>query len=489
MWGFDTFTGPTLTIQAVPGGGWHILKTPTTPENLIAGQPNHLEITSSGTACIQSIGLEPGGQKVEWKLDEKDGKPSPMEAKTETKPEDKDKDKKDAKPDEKAEAKPASDQTAQPEKPVIPPATASSAPQAIHPVDLTLNLQHAATPGSIQLAILQFGQKTPDQLGTKTFAEPARIESVQYHSGDATLQLNGTGLDEVKQVAVKNSTFIPPPPPAPDADLKSDAKPPTSMTMVLAQGSATLSAKPDEKLQAKIQLNDGRTLDSGTAALPPRPSITILSRRVASAAPSPIALSSPTEVPLGSQLLFFLKSKLNFPRSEQIEIANADLSLTTRLNLKENTLVMQDSHTVLATFDPLKLFGPSSFGPFRLRPIAPDGTEGEWQALATIVRLPTLTQLSCGGTATPTCLLSGQSLYLIDSIATTQPFDNPTPVPEGFVDTTLSIPHPIGPTFYLRLRDDPATIQQVTLAITPTAPAAALPTKTAQTHPTRDPSR
>ena len=140
---------------------------------------------------------------------------------------------------------------------------------------------------------------------------------------------------------------------------------------------------------------------------------------------------------------------------------------------------MQDSHTVLATFDPLKLFGPSSFGPFRLRPITPDGTEGEWQSLATIVRLPTLTQLSCGPGPSATCLLTGQSLYLIDSIAPTQPFTNPIQVPEGFVDTTLNIPHPAGPTFYLRLRDDPTAIQPVTLPITPTpAPTA----HTAQAH-------
>ncbi len=432
-WGFDSFTGPTLTVQATPGGEWHIVRTPTTPENLIAGQPNHLEIASTGTSCIDHIGLEPGGQKVDWKLDEQ------TEVKVETPPE--------PKPNGKAEPK-------------TRPETAS-----VHPVDLTLNLQHAATPGSIQLAIQQFGSKTPDQLGTKSFAEPAKIESVQYHSGDSSVAITGSGLEEVKQLTLKGAAFLPAPPPE-----SPGPKPPTTLTLALAQAVPVPATRPDEKLQASIQLNDGRTLESATFALAPRPSIAILSRRTTNATASPISLASATEIPLGAQLVFFLKSKSNFPRTEQIEIANADGSLSTRLSLKdkETPLVLQDAHTVLATFDPLKLFGPSSFGPFRLRPITADGAEGEWQPLATIVRLPTLTQLTCTQTQTESCMLTGQSLYLIDSIATTADFKDATPVPEGFVDTTLAIPHPTSPTFYLKLRDDPATIQAVTLPPTPT---------------------
>ncbi len=443
MWGFDSFTGPTLSIQATPGGGWHILKTPTTPENLIAGQPNHLEIASTGTACIQSVGLEPGNQKVDWKVDEKTDVHASVQEQV--------------KPDAKPEAK-----------------TDQKSDQPIHPVDLTLNLQHAATPGSIQLAIQQFGQHTPDQLGTKTFAEPAKIESVQYHSGDSTIILTGSGLEEVKLVTLKDASFQPPASPP-------DAKSATSLTLALAQGANPPAVQPNEKLSPRVQLNDGRSLDTSTLALQPRPTISILSRRVASAAASPIALSSPSEVPLGAQFLFFLKSKSNFPRSEKIEIANADSSLSTYLNLKDGTLVLQDSHTVLATFDPLKLFGPSSFGPFRLRPITPDGAEGEWQPLATVVRLPTLTGLTCPSAATDPCTLAGQALYLVDSVAATQPFTDPTQVPEGFVDTTLSIPHPKGPTFYLRLRDDPTTVQPVTLPPTPTQ-SSSTSTRTSQTH-------
>jgi len=42
-------------------------------------------------------------------------------------------------------------------------------------------------------------------------------------------------------------------------------------------------------------------------------------------------------------------------------------------------------------------------------------------------------------------------------------FANPVAVPEGFVEDALAIPPPKGKTLYIRLRDDPATIDTVTL--------------------------
>jgi hypothetical protein len=99
------------------------------------------------------------------------------------------------------------------------------------------------------------------------------------------------------------------------------------------------------------------------------------------------------------------------------------------------------------------------------------------------VRLPTLTDLHCPtGTGAASaavakqqpCQLTGSALYLIDSIAPDAAFANPVPVPEGFVDSTLSIPHPevaakvpasTPATFYIRLRDDPTVADAVTLPI------------------------
>ncbi len=350
------------------------------------------------------------------------------------------------------------------------PAPDPAAPKVatVEPVDLTLNLQHAATPGSIHLAIQQFGQSSPDQLGTRTFSEPAKIEALHLYAGDTTATLTGTSLDQVQTLTIPPSKTSPSPRNAP--------KPAASSTLTLAEpkDSKPLALKPGDKLSAEVHLNDGRTLAVSTTVLPPRPVVTLLSSRITPAPPSPIQLAGPADLPLGARLTFFLKSKTPFPRTEQIELANSDESLHTTLSVAAGTLVLQDAHTVFATFDPLKTFGPSTFGPFRLRALAPasaaePATPGDWLPLATIVRLPTLTSLGCPVDPTLPCQLTGSDLYLIDSIALTPTAPVSMSVPEGFVDTTLSLPHPTSgsqnATFYLRLRDDPATLQPVTLDI------------------------
>ncbi len=231
--------------------------------------------------------------------------------------------------------------------------------------------------------------------------------------------------------------------------------------------------KPDEKLTAQAHLEDGRTLDIASIVLPPRPSVTYLSSRIAStsnlATPSPIQIATSADLPLGDQLLFFLKSRASFPRAAKIEIASLDDSLQTALTIAAGTLVLQDAHTILATFDPLKAFGPSTFGPFHLRAVDPAGTPGEWLPLTTIVRLPTLTGLHCPAAPAAPCQLEGSALYLIEVVSADSSFTTPTSVPEGFVDSSLAMPRPSLSngiaTFYLKLRDDPATPHQVTLPV------------------------
>jgi hypothetical protein len=457
-WGFDRYTGPTLPLENVPGQGWRIATSSDTPAVLIAGQPNHLQLAATGTACVQSISLEPADAKVEWKLT-----PPPPPLKT-----------------------PVSAETPSSAAPVIPP---------VRPIEVTLNLQKAATPGSIRLAIQQFGQKEPDQLGTKSFAEPAKIEALHLHAGDRTVVLKGDSLNQVKDVTFKDLTWTPQPlDPTPQTAPSSEASSASTLTLTLPKDAKPPTLKPNEKINAEVHLEDGRTLQTSTFVLPARPEISILTRRVNLPTPSPIQLASLEDLPLGAQLTFFLKSKDKFPRNEQIEIASKDSAdstapsdppLEVKLSIAAGTLILQDNHTILATFDPLKTFGPSTFGQFHLRAVSADGTPGEWLPLATIVRLPILTDLHCptGPAAKDqSCLLSGSALYLIQSISTDPDFTDQTPVPEGFVDTTLAIPHPVAEinatprptprsapaaTFYIRLRDDPTPADPVTLAIEP----------------------
>jgi hypothetical protein len=449
-WGFDRYIGPTLALQNVPGQGWRVVTSPETPAVLIAGQPNHLQITATGTACVESIALVPGDTKLDWKVQPPPASPkNPLAAE-------------------------------------LPP-TPSPAIPTVRPIELTLNLQHSTTPGAIHLAIQQFGQKEPDELGTKTFAEPAKIESLHIHAGDLTAVLTGNSLDQVKDLTLKSDK--------PDKSDKNDLvwtpEPASSsgetskntLILTLPTNATPPPLKANEKIDAEVHLQDGRTLQTSTFVLPARPDVTLLSRRVVLPQPSPIQLAAPEDLPLGAQLTFFLKSKEKFQRNEQIEIVSkdngdpstqSDPPLKTTLSISAGTLVLEDNHTILANFDPLKTFGPSTFGQFRLRAVAADGTNGEWIPLATIVRLPTLTELHCPAAITQSCLLSGTGLYLIDSISLDPDFTHPTPVPDGFVDTTLAIPHPALPakmapntsvTFYIRLRDDPIQANAVTLPI------------------------
>ena len=465
-WGFDHYTGPTLPLQNVPGQGWKIVTSPETPEVLIAGQPNHLQLTATGTACVESIALEPGETRVDWKLPPAPASPtSPVTA----------------------EGPPTA-------APVIPP---------VRPIEVTLNLQKATTPGDVHLAIQQFGEKQPDQLGTKSFAEPAKIESFRIHAGDLTAALTGNSLDQVKSLTFsaggKDLIFTPTEQGPGDAG----ETPKNTLALALPKDTKAPNLKVNEKIVATVHLQDGRVLQTSTLVMPSRPSITILSRRVSQPQPSPIQLNSPQDLPLGAQLTFFLKSQEKFPRNGQVEIASKDVGdvagsnqpdtpLKTTLSIAAGTLVMQDSHTILATFDPLKTFGPSTFGQFHVRAIAADGTHGEWLPLATIVRLPTLTELHCPAVKDQVCQLSGSALYLIDSIATDAAFTTPTAVPEGFVDAMVSMPRPqvasnahqAPATFYIRLRDDPTASDTVTLPLQVEPPPAGAKPKTASPAPT-----
>ena len=457
MWGFDHFDGPSVALQQVPGSGWRIVPASgkESPDTLIVGQPNHLKLIATGTACVQSIALQPGDAKVDWKLNA---------------------------PPKSSDTPPAPKPSPNAAPVVIPPKT--------EPIDLTLSLAHDTAPGSIHLAIHQFGEADPDIVAATAFVEPARIETLLLHAGDSSATLTGTSLDQVKSLTLKDLTYTPL---ASASSIEAD-KSGKALTLALAKNTTPPALKPNDRLTAEVHLRDGRTLPISTLILAPRPAVTILSRHVAKTPPSPIALAKNDDLALGSELDFFLKSRSPFPRTGKIEIASDSPgdpsaqptdSLHTTLSVAAGSLVLQDAHTILATFDPLKTFGPSTFGPFHLRPIAADGTVGEWLPLATIVRLPTLTSLTCPADATAPCTLAGSGLYLIDAVSLDSAFTNPTKVPEGFVDTTLAIPHPGATTssavFYLRLRDDPSAAQQVTLNIQPDTP----PPPPAHTHSSR----
>ncbi len=420
-WGFDTFTGPVLNLQDIPGKDWKVVAGDT----LIAGQENRLSLTSTGTACIEKITVDAAGKPVEaqWK----------------------------------PEARPAS-------------------------VEVSASLK-SVNPGALHLSIHQYGDPTPDTVATKTYSEPATLKSLDLHAGDPYAKLTGTSLYQVQQLTLANLAFTPSPDTA-DATTTTPDPAPSSNSLRLALPPNTPAPKlhPGEHLTASFSLKDGRTLTLPVTVAPQRPSVTLLSKTIVQSGTSSIHLADQDDLPVNEQLVFSLKSADPFPRTGKLEIANADETLHTTLTVASGNLILQNPHTLLVTLDPLSAFGTSAFGPLRLRAVAPDGTAGDWLPLVTLVRLPTLKDLHCPPDATQPCILSGSALYLIDSVATDPSFTDPTAVPEGFVGDTLTLPHPANPKtgFYLRLRDDPSATNSVTLPILPQTP-----TTTSQTTPTK----
>jgi hypothetical protein len=110
--------------------------------------------------------------------------------------------------------------------------------------------------------------------------------------------------------------------------------------------------------------------------------------------------------------------------------------------------------------------------------VSAEGITGDWMHLGTLVRLPGFKELRCPHATAKTCTLTGSNLFLLSSVAATPEFENVSEVPPEFTGTQLSVPHPANGTLYLRLRDDPGTVQTLTLPVTQstsTAPQAAQP--------------
>jgi hypothetical protein len=227
-----------------------------------------------------------------------------------------------------------------------------------------------------------------------------------------------------------------------------------------------------------VELKDGRMLRAPVTVAPPRPQVALLSRGVQednAATPSPVQLSNADDLPLDGRLVFFLKSTVpaRFPRNEKVELAAVDGSFDTELSLADGSLMLEDARTAMGNFEPLNRLGASAFGPIHVRALSAEGAAGDWLPLGTLVRLPGFKELRCPHAAARPCLLTGSNLFLVASMAATPDFDNPTDVPPEFTGTQLTVPHPANGTLYLKLRDDPASVQTLSLPVTLVAPVAA----------------
>jgi hypothetical protein len=333
-----------------------------------------------------------------------------------------------------------------------------------------------AVPGPVTLEIFQFGLEKPDKLILETYAEAASLDRLTISAGDPEAVLKGTRLDEVAKAALEGIKWTP-------ATLN---RVQDSDRLAMKADSSTAGLEPGKSYFASVQLRDGRQLKVPVTVDPPRPQVTLLSKGLQeepSTTPSPVHLSSSEDLPIDERLVFFLKSlvPVNFPRNESVEVASVDGSFRTELTLADGSLVLEDAKTAEGVVEPLARFGSSAFGPLRARVLSTGGVTGDWVPLGTLVRLPGFKELRCPRAAAKPCMLTGTNLFLASSFAASPEFENAADVPPDFTGTQLPVPHPVNGVLYLKLRDDPATVQTLTLPVVPATPQSGSQVTSAQT--------
>jgi len=327
-------------------------------------------------------------------------------------------------------------------------------------LEVQLPLQHEHS-GQLELKVGQFGLSQPDIITVPTYSEAAHLEHFKIYSGDQQGVLAGTHLEQVSCLELEGVCFSP----AEESRLSG-----SSLDLVAENPSATYSLQPSAALSARVTLNDGRVLQVPATVEAPRPKIALVSKNLQQAsAASPIRVGNPNELPQGGRLSFFLKADVpaNFPASGKVEVATEDGAFSTMLSVSAGTLMLQDAKSALAVFDPLKAFGPAAFGLLRFRAVDANGANGDWQPLAVLVRIPSLGEIHCPDEPEKPCMLRGSNLFLLHSVSTDPKFVNSVAVPADYVGDSLAVPRPNGTLLYIKLRDDPETVDTMTLPVLP----------------------
>ena len=414
-WGFGSFDGPPFNLQGVRKAAWYIRAADK--DALVVGHDDTLRIHYDDASCVESVAVNDSlakPLKTAWKLTGTDE------------------------------------------------------------IDVEIPLQDA-TPGKLTLLIQPFSPGQQVAVPVETYADAASVTRFTLHAGDSSGSLIGTRLDQVASLSVKGITFSAPNTGDPSAGAASaqaqTAANPDGLLLTTKDPAATSALRTGEQLTAKVALKDGRELELPFAVAAARPRINLISKSILPSAASDgavIRLGNKDDLAQNARLSFFLKSQTGaFPRDEKIEVATADGAIHTTLGLSDGALTLQDEHTVVATFDPQKSFGGSAFGPLRFRAVSADGTAGDWQPLANLVRVPTLKNVLCPDDPAQPCTLSGANLFLINSLSSNPAFDNATQVPPGMAANSISVPRPNGTLLYLKLSDDPGSINVVALPVLP----------------------
>ncbi|MBS0377942.1 MAG: hypothetical protein JSS29_05595 [Proteobacteria bacterium] len=313
------------------------------------------------------------------------------------------------------------------------------------------------TPGEVTLLVRQFGVADAQSLTAHAYAEASRLESFVLHAGDAQGSLHGSRLDQVQSLILRDVEFAP-------GELES-AEGHDSLVLAATEPHAAGQLRPGDVGRARVLLKDGRTLEVKVTVAPPRPSATLIDLDAQSYAVRTgvdIRLAGAREIPQQSRVIFSLRAQepRTFDRQERLEVATEE-GVSAVLE-GGSGLTFQNAHVAVASFDPAKALGVSAYGPLRYRLLSGDAA-GDWHPLGTLVRLPALQRFDCPDDAERPCVLTGDRLFLLDSISGDAQFSRTTRVPDGFPGQSLEVPHPAASQIYLKLRDDPQVISVAVL--------------------------
>ena len=412
-WGFEPYQGPSFRLRNAHAKNWALASGDA--EALVVGRKDTVHLQADSVSCVDGIMLkDPAGKelKADWK--------------------------------------------------------------AVSANEVEVNLPLVdSQPGPMTLFITQYGAGDPQPVPLQLFADAGRFDGFTIHSGDTQGILKGGSLGEVSSLSIGKLTFLP-------GELSS-RNGRDQLPMIAQDAQAAAALKPDPSVVARVTLKDGRTVQLNATVDAARPRVALIGKSAqpsSSGNVSNILLADQDELPQDARLVFSLRAQLpaRFNREQAIEVATADESFSTTLNLGNGGLRLEDARVAVATLDPAKDFGPSAFGPLQFRAVV-DGVAGDWQPLATLVRLPVLKDLKCPASAELPCKLSGSDLFLVDSVSSDPRFEHAVQVPDGFPGYVLPVPHAASGLLYVKLRDDPSVVNQAALVAEqlppPASPAAA----------------
>lgn len=291
-------------------------------------------------------------------------------------------------------------------------------------------------PGPLTLTVVRHGAVAPDQIALTGRAEPSRLDRFTMHRGDKDGVLEGARLDQVAGLTLGGTRF------AAGALTRVGEGDRLMLTAEQPLGEAN-------DTNASVQLRDGRSASVAVTVAPPRATLQLLDRRVAFDPPPgarPIELPAGL-VPTAATLTFSARVAGGLSGVEDgIEIAAGDA--TKRLTIASGAVQRVGEDVVVATIAPQAAFGPAVSGALRVRAWR-GGAAGDWQSLATLVRLPVLTGVACRDA----CTVTGRDLFLIAAVGTTPDMVGAVALPGGFVGTTVEVPKSADGTIHLKLHD------------------------------------